>query len=273
MKNVLAWTSVLLLACGRSGSTGASPEPARSSVRTEPARAPTAAEPPSDPPSEPAASRNPTPATAQPGGPTAPQPSADPSAATGTTRRVIPPPEALTERAPERFIARLETTEGPIRIEVRRAWAPHGADRFYNLVRAGYYDDVAFFRVLEGFVAQAGIHGDPRVNAVWREATIPDDPVVQSNVRGTVAFAMAGPGTRTTQFFISYGDNRQLDAMGFAPFGRVLDMTAADRLHAGYGEGAPRGQGPDQSRIQREGNEYLRRNFPELDYIVSARIE
>lgn len=189
----------------------------------------------------------------------------------GTDPRLLTP-AALTERAPDVFVAELDTTEGPVRIEVHRAWAPNGADRFYNLVRAGYFTDVAFFRVIDGFMAQAGIHGDPQVNAAWRSANIPDDPVVQHNTRGMVSYAMAGPGTRTTQFFVSFGDNQRLDAMGFAPFGRVLDMSTVDRLYAGYGEGAPGGRGPAQARIQREGNAYLRAEFPELDYIRSARV-
>jgi peptidyl-prolyl cis-trans isomerase A (cyclophilin A) len=176
------------------------------------------------------------------------------------------------QRAPDVFVARLETTEGPIDIEVHREWAPHGADRFYTLVREGYFEDVAFFRVIDGFMAQAGIHGDPAVNARWRDRRIPDDPVEQSNTRGMVSFAMAGPGTRTTQFFINLVDNSRLDSMGFAPFGRVRDMSAVDALHSGYGEGAPRGRGPAQARIQREGNAYLRQEFPELDYIRRASI-
>lgn len=181
-------------------------------------------------------------------------------------------PAGATERAPDLYVVELDTTEGPIRIEVHRDWAPHGADRFWNLVRIGYYTDIAFFRVIDGFMAQAGIHGRPDVNAAWRGANIPDDPVVQHNTPGMVSYAMAGPGTRTTQFFINLVDNSRLDAMGFAPFGRVLDMTAVRRLYSGYGEGAPGGRGPSQARIQREGNAYLRAEFPELDYIRSARI-
>lgn len=176
------------------------------------------------------------------------------------------------QRAPERFTVRLDTTKGPVLIDVTRAWAPYGADRFYTLVREGYYTDVAFFRVIDGFMAQAGIHGDPAVNTRWRPRRIPDDPPRESNTRGMVSYAMGGPGSRTTQFFINFGDNSRLDAMGFAPFGRVRDMTAVDALHDGYGEGAPRGRGPDQSRIQREGNAYLRAEFPQLDYIRSASI-
>ncbi len=176
------------------------------------------------------------------------------------------------QRAPETFTARLDTTAGPIDIEVHRAWSPHGADRFYTLVREGYFTDVAFFRVISGFMAQGGLHGDPNVTNQWRNRRIPDDPVVQSNRRGYVSFAMAGPGTRTTQFFINLVDNTRLDGMGFSPFGQVRDMTAVDGLHAGYGEGAPSGRGPAQGRITAEGNAYLRRDFPELSYIRSASV-
>ncbi|MCX7809081.1 MAG: peptidylprolyl isomerase [Deltaproteobacteria bacterium] len=187
---------------------------------------------------------------------------------------VLLDPARASLRAPEHFTVVLETTKGEIRMEVHRAWAPHGADRFYSLVKAGYYTDVAFFRVISGFMAQTGIHGDPKVNAAWRHATIPDDPVLQSNKRGMVSFATAGPNSRTTQFFINFVDNSRLDQMGFAPFAQVApeSMAVVDRLYAGYGEGAPNGKGPSQARIQREGNAYLRAEFPLLDYIRSARI-
>lgn len=181
-------------------------------------------------------------------------------------------PSQLSERAPNVFVAELDTTAGPVRIEVHREWSPNGADRFYNLVRSGYFTDVAFFRVIDGFMAQGGIHGNPTVAAAWQRASIPDDPVVQHNTRGMVSFAMAGPGSRTTQFFINLVDNTRLDAMGFSPFGRVLDMAPVDRFHSGYGEGAPSGRGPAQARIQREGNAYLRAEFPQLTYIRSARV-
>ena len=181
-------------------------------------------------------------------------------------------PSAANDTAPARYSVHLDTTKGPIVIDVTRSWAPKGADRFYNLVKIGYFTDVAFFRVLTGFMAQAGIHGDPRVNRLWTNRTIQDDPVTQHNTRGMVTFATAGPNTRANQFFINYGDNQRLDGMGFAPFGRVRDMAAVDRLHDGYGEGAPRGRGPSQGDMNRMGNTYLRANFPELDYIQSGRI-
>ncbi|MFO0713556.1 MAG: peptidylprolyl isomerase [Sandaracinus sp.] len=183
-------------------------------------------------------------------------------------------PATVTGRAPERFAVILDTTEGEIRMNVTRAWAPNGADRFYALVRAGYFTNVAFFRVIQGFMAQTGIHGDPAVNTVWHAANIPDDPVTQHNTRGMVSFATAGPGTRTTQFFINLVDNSRLDDMGFSPFAQVdaASMAVVDRLYAAYGEGAPSGRGPMQARMQREGNTYLRAEFPGLDYIRAARI-
>jgi peptidyl-prolyl cis-trans isomerase A (cyclophilin A) len=177
-------------------------------------------------------------------------------------------PALLHERAPATFRARFETTAGDFVIEVHRDWAPFGADRFYTLLKGGYFDGVRFFRVISGFMAQVGIHGDPHVAAAWRDQRIPDDPVRQSNTRGMVTFATAGPNTRTTQIFINYGDNRRLDGSGFAPFGKVVDgMEVVDRLYAGYGEGSPGGQGPDQSRIEAEGNAYLEREFPKLDQV------
>src|SRR5436309_15796509 len=177
-------------------------------------------------------------------------------------------------QAPDSFRARFTTTKGDFVIEVHRAWAPLGADRFYNLVRSGYYDGVRFFRVLPGFMAQFGLHGDTAVTAAWRERRIPDDPVERSNQRGMVTFATAGPGTRTTQIFINYGANDRLDASGFAPFGEVVvGMDVVDKLYGGYGEGAPQGRGPDQMRIHIEGEKYLARQFPKLDKITKATVE
>ena len=173
---------------------------------------------------------------------------------------------------PSQYTVELDTTKGVIVIEVRRDWAPNGADRFYELVQNGYFTDVAFFRVVGGFMAQAGISGDPAVNAVWREKRIQDDPVKASNMRGTITFATSGPDSRTTQFFINFSDNSRLDGMGFAPIGKVKDMAPVDALYDGYGEGAPRGRGPSQGQMQTEGNPYLKANFPKLDYIKSARI-
>ena len=175
-------------------------------------------------------------------------------------------------QAPAQYTVELDTTKGAIVIDVHRDWSPHGADRFYELVQSGYYSDVAFFRVIGGFMAQVGISGDPALNTEWRAKPIPDDPVKASNTRGTVTFATSGPDSRTTQFFINFGDNARLDGMGFSPFGKVKDMAPVDALYDGYGEGAPRGRGPAQGRLQAEGNAYLRESFPKLDYIKSAKI-
>jgi peptidyl-prolyl cis-trans isomerase A (cyclophilin A) len=182
-------------------------------------------------------------------------------------------PERAKETAPERFTAVLHTTQGELHVDVRRSWAPNGADRFYNLVKAGFFDGVAFFRVVAGFMAQTGLHGEPAVNTAWRGQMIADDPVTQSNVPGMMSFAASGPNTRTTQVFINLAANERLDAMGFAPFGRVRELDVAQKLFAGYGEGAPMGSGPMQQRIQREGNRYLKAEFPKLDYIERATIE
>lgn len=209
----------------------------------------------------------------------APAPTPAPTAVVSTPTPVpapLPPlldPAQAAETAPDRFRARFETTKGPFVIEVRRAWAPLAADRFYNLVRLGYYDDVTFFRVLDDFMVQFGIHGDPDVSAVWRNARIPDDPPSQSNTRGMVTFAHGGPGSRTTQIFINYKDNSSLDAQGFPPFARVVEgMSVVDKLFSGYGEGAPRGAGPRQDRAQAEGNAYFRSDFPKLDHIESVTL-
>lgn len=174
--------------------------------------------------------------------------------------------------APERFTVVLDTTKGIVDVDVRRSWAPLGADRFYSLVKIGYFDDTAFFRVIGGFMAQIGIHGDPAVNRAWRNERIEDDPVTQSNMRGMLSFATSGKNSRVNQFFINFSDNARLDGMGFAPIGRVRSMDVVDKLYAGYGEGAPAGRGPLQARLQSEGNAYLKAEFPQLDYIRHATI-
>jgi peptidyl-prolyl cis-trans isomerase A (cyclophilin A) len=183
-------------------------------------------------------------------------------------------PAALNEKAPASYKARFDTSKGAIVIDVRRDWAPNGADRFYNLVKNGFYDDTRFFRVVSGFMVQFGINGDPRISAQWRTATIKDDPVKQSNKRGFITFATSGPDSRTSQVFINFADNAGLDSQGFAPFGQVTTgMNVVDGLYSGYGEGPPRGRGPDQGRIQREGNAYLTKDFPNMDYVRKATIE
>jgi len=197
----------------------------------------------------------------------------DPAAATTTPAALMEPSKA-TAKAPDTYKVKFETTEGDFVVEVQRAWAPQGADRFYNLVKLGFFDDTAFFRNISGFMVQFGLNGDPQVNGVWRKAKIMDDPVTQANKRGTITFATSGKDSRTTQVFINFSDgNTRLDDMGFSPFGKVVEgMKVVDALYNGYGEGAPRGRGPDQQRIQEEGNTYLKANFPELDFIKKATI-
>jgi peptidyl-prolyl cis-trans isomerase A (cyclophilin A) len=183
-------------------------------------------------------------------------------------------PASLNEKALDVYKVKFDTSQGTFQIEVHRDWAPNGADRFYNLVKNGFYDDTRFFRVIKGFMVQFGINGNPKISQVWRNANIADDPVEESNLRGFVTFATAGPNTRTTQVFINYGDNPSLDGQGFAPFGKVISgLDVVQHLYSNYGEGAPRGEGPDQSRVQTEGNAYLQKNFPQLDYIKKAAIE
>ena len=206
------------------------------------------------------------------------QKATDKTAAAGTSAAAPdfrnPADPGFAAQAPDSFRARFATTKGDFVIAVHRAWAPLGADRFYNLVRSGFYDGVRFFRVMPGFMAQFGIHGDTAVTAAWRERRIQDDPVRRTNLRGMVTFATAGPGTRTTQVFINYGSNDRLDAMGFAPFGQVVEgMDVVDKLYGEYGEGAPRGRGPDQFRLNVEGEKYLARQFPRLDKITKATVE
>jgi peptidyl-prolyl cis-trans isomerase A (cyclophilin A) len=187
----------------------------------------------------------------------------------GTVRTV------RTLEAPETFRVRLETTKGAIVIDCVRAWAPHGADRFYELVTSGYYDDSAIFRIRPKTWAQFGINGKPALSGAWRSRTIPDDPFKEANVRGTIAFAWAVPNGRTTQVFINLADNREThDKEPFVPFGRVVEgMDVADALHDEYGEAAGGGiRAGKQQPVFDGGNEYLRKNFPKLDYIKTARV-
>jgi len=185
-------------------------------------------------------------------------------------------PSALNAKAPDTFKAKFTTSKGDFVVQVTRAWAPRGADRFYNLVRAGFFTDCAFFRVLREprpFMAQFGISPKPAVAAAWERARIMDDPNKESNKRGRITFATAGPNTRTTQLFINYGDNAFLDGQGFSPFGEVIEgMEVVDKFYSGYGEGAPSGRGPEQGKLQSEGKAYTDRYFPQLDHIISATI-
>jgi peptidyl-prolyl cis-trans isomerase A (cyclophilin A) len=184
-------------------------------------------------------------------------------------------PAALKEQAPATFRANFDTSAGSFVIEVHREWAPIGADRFYNLVKNGFFDDVRFYRVIPGFMAQFGIHGNPTISAAWRKAVLKDEPAKQSNRRGFVTYANAGANTRSTILFINYRDNAYLDKMpGFAPFGQVVSgMEAADKIHSGYGESQDGGgKGPRQSLLEQQGNAYLTKEFPRLDYIKAATI-
>jgi peptidyl-prolyl cis-trans isomerase A (cyclophilin A) len=176
-------------------------------------------------------------------------------------------PAALTEQAPATFSATFDTSKGRFVVEVHREWAPRGADRFYNLVKSGFFNDVRFFRVIGGQLAQFGMHGEAAVQEAWRDAVIEDDPVRHGNTRGSVSFASRGPNTRTTQLFINLRDNSVYDRLGFAPFAEVVSgMDVVDRLYSAYEER------PEQGLIDEEGNAYLTREFPNLDYVQKAAI-
>jgi peptidyl-prolyl cis-trans isomerase A (cyclophilin A) len=176
-------------------------------------------------------------------------------------------PETLKEKAPDVYDVKFQTTKGDFVIHVTRSWAPIGADRFYSLVKHGFFTDAPFFRIVPGFIVQFGLSGDPAVNRVWKDANLKDDPVTQSNKPGYITFATAGPNTRTTQLFISYGSNDFLDKQGFAPFGQVTSgMDVLKNLYSGYGEK------PDQGAITNQGKAYIDKNFPNIDSIKSATI-
>jgi peptidyl-prolyl cis-trans isomerase A (cyclophilin A) len=178
-------------------------------------------------------------------------------------------PQALTAKAPQRFDVAFKTTKGDFTITVERAWAPNGADRFYNLAKSQFFDGVKFFRVVPKFVVQFGISPDPKVSAAWQNATIPDDPVTEHNVRGAVTFAAAGPDSRTTQLFINLGSNTRLDPTGFAPIGSVTGgMSVVARLYSGYADDPT----SHQAEMQTEGNAWLDKSYPKLDSVKTARI-
>ena len=188
----------------------------------------------------------------------------------GTKNEALLKPEKLTEKAPKTFKAQFETTKGEFVIEVTREWSPIGADRFYNLVKNGFFDNIKFFRAVKGFVVQFGIHGDPKVAQKWAEANIQDDSVVASNKKGFITYAKSGaPNSRSTQFFINLNDNVRLDGMGFSPFGKVIKgMDVVEKLYDGYGEQVTSLQG----EITTQGNAFLEKNFPKLDSIKKATI-
>ena len=274
IRSGLLFVTLILIACGSEESGGADPATAEPPSRRD--RSLTTDEGAAPPPArvsqklESAGAEEAAPAPDKPDQPPMrasemkkPDPTPAPSAGN------LLNPSSLTAKAPDQFKVRFETTKGDFVIEVLRFWSPRGADRFYNLVTSGYFTDTAFFRVLDGFVAQFGIHGDPRVSQGWNSATIQDDEVKQRNQRGTIVFAKTGmPNSRSVQFFINFQDNFGLDSQGFSPFGRVVEgMKVVDSLHSGYGES------PSQGRIQQEGNVYLKRDFPNLDYIKRVAIE
>jgi len=196
-------------------------------------------------------------------------PKTDPKAAAKVKEKLMHP-EQLKDKAPETFKAKFETTKGDFIVDVTRSWSPNGADRFYNLVKYGFFDGVKFFRVVPGFVVQFGIHGDPDLATKWLQSNIPDDKVVQSNKRGFLTYAKSGaPNSRSTQLFINLADNDRLDSMGFSAFGKVSKgMDVVDKLYGGYGEQLTQLQG----EIAQEGNKFLEENFPKLDAIKKATI-
>lgn len=184
-----------------------------------------------------------------------------------------PTPAGLDAVGPDSFTVRFTTTRGPFYLKVHRDWSPRGADRIFWLVNHRYYDGVRFFRVVPNFVVQFGMNGDTAVNAAWKDRRFPDDSVTRGNVRGTLSFATGGANTRTTQLFINLKDNQRLDPMGFSVVAQVIaGMEVVDSLYKGYGDGPPRGKGPSQETIARQGEQYLARDFPELDKIISARV-
>jgi len=191
----------------------------------------------------------------------------------GPVNPALMDPKLANEEAPALFRARFETTCGAFVVEVERAWAPRGADRFHNLVKCGFFDGASFFRVVPGFVVQFGLSGSSRVNGAWADATIPDDPPKESNRQGTICYAKIDKDSRTTQVFVNLGDNTRLDAMGFVPFGRVVEgMDVVEKLYGGYGDTPPRGKGPEPRAIATLGDGYLKREFPRLDAIEHATL-
>jgi len=188
------------------------------------------------------------------------------------------PSEAADLIAPDRYYVRVQTTKGDILIEINRDWSPLGADRFYTLIQKQFFQDIPFFRVIRGFMAQFGLHSQPEENRYWKEKPIQDDPSNQSNLRGFISFATAGPNTRTTQLFINTANNPNLDSMGFTPIGKIVDtpqnpgMQIIDTLFSGYGEGHPSGRGPSQELIQKLGTSFLKEHYPYLDYIKNIQV-
>ena len=247
MRVLLLSIGLVLSGCG-GGEEAAPPEPA-----------PAKAEPKPEPPAKP----EPKPEPAKPEVLKVPE---------GASPLLTNPKDATAE-APAKYKVKFTTNEGDFVVEVNRDWAPNGADRFYNLVKMGFFDEVVFFRAVENFMVQFGISPYPEVSAAWRPARIKDDPPKEANTRGRLTFATSGPNSRTTQLFINYKDNSFLDKQGFSPIGEVVEgMDIVEKLYKGYGDGPPRGKGPNQGRMQMEGNAYLKKDFPELDFIKTARV-
>ncbi|MDR1726890.1 MAG: peptidylprolyl isomerase [Acidobacteriota bacterium] len=255
--------AALLCAGLFTGCSRKAPEPEKTSAPTAVEDAAAPAQPGEEPPAQAEASKGGEQAAANAKA-TPPAPAPAPPA-----RRLLSP-SSLDEKAPATYRAKFVTSKGDFVVEVTREWAPFGADRFYNLVKNGYYDDCRFFRVIDNFMVQFGINGDPALNRVWRTAQFRDDPVTQSNQRGYITFAQTAMlNSRTTQVFINYRDNSSLDDQRFAPFGKVVEgMDVVDALYGEY-KGTP---SDNQPRIQEEGNAYLNRAFPKLDYVKTAAI-
>jgi peptidyl-prolyl cis-trans isomerase A (cyclophilin A) len=254
----------LTLAVAVAGPHASAAQAAKTPAQGTTSKAPAQGSKPAPPPGSKPAAQGTKPAPAQRGRGTTARTA---PALTAAAKARLKKPELLKEVAPATFSAQFDTSVGPFVVQVHRAWAPKGADRFYNLVKNGFFNDARFFRVLPNFMVQFGINGDPSIQTAWREANITDDPVTQSNKRGYITFATAGPGTRTTQVFINFKDNAGLDAQGFAPFGQVVSgMEVVDKINAEYREN------PEQGRIQMQGNAYLTRAFPRLDYVKRATI-
>jgi peptidyl-prolyl cis-trans isomerase A (cyclophilin A) len=258
-KRLVPWAAAMLAAgiilagCTKS-------EPPAESTATQPPKTEAPAQPAAAPPAEsksalPTTSAAPTPASTQP--------------ARSSAKELLTPAK-LKEKAPESYKVKFDTTRGEFTVTVTRAWAPLGADRFYNLVKHHFYDNAAFFRVVPQFVVQFGINASPAVSAAWKHTEIKDDPVTQSNKRGAIVFATAGPNTRTTQVFVNLKDNSRLDSMGFAPFGTVDGdgMNVVEMMYEGYGDSA----GPDQDQLEKQGDPYLLKGWPKLDHIKSATV-
>jgi peptidyl-prolyl cis-trans isomerase A (cyclophilin A) len=263
---MIALAAVLTLPVASAAQSGtAAPAQPKKPATAQPAK------PATTPPAKSATAQPKKPATAPPAKAPAKAPAGRgtaPAPMSAAAKAKLKNPAALKDVAPAEFSAAFDTSAGPFVILVHRSWAPKGADRFYNMVKYGFFDNTRFFRVLPNFMVQFGVNGDPTIQAPWRDANIADEPVTQSNKRGTITFAKASmPNSRTTQVFINFRDNTGLDGQGFSPFGEVVSgMEAVDKINAEYREN------PDQGLIQGRGNAYLTQQFPRLDYVKKATI-